>query len=964
LANLRPLKDWNHEAEPHIKEKGLWRFFRSMGVLPMQRFTHASHLTNLNLWLWLALVFTSCEDSFMKQATANKMGAVANLQTTIDSEGNFVAQIDPTKAETQLMRITEGAIAGAAVAIPPSALSIPVSIMVGEGVALTTNSFSKDLGLTGNALTAGGPSVSFTASQDVVASNPLTLSIPFGALSFALAEVDTDNLVVMYRWMTLKDGEPSYEVGVIPGDKVTRGQSKVSFQTTKFGTFQVGISETKITKPILAATEEPPALKSCERYAAAAFPSCTQDGQVGCVTTESFKAADLSLAKSEFILAGKTMASVTGNVTLPDPGKVLTNTSYGAGGIEKSGTLTLPDPSKVLASSASYGNPASLTTPTLTDRGVWDLRTSFAGAGYYSSVTNMPNAVGIAGGATVLGLPIPAAPSLCSVDGAASCVVDGSNFKAAKLSDFGANDILSGKTIAGVSGAAPARPATCSSDGEMGCVVVGPNYAAAIVTGAAPKILFGSSVAGIQGTAASRPTDCSADGEFGCIVNGPDFAAAKVAGAAKKILQNFSVAGIEGAATLPPVGSVLATTRYGNPDSQNIGLMTLPYPDKVLAGSGVYGDPSTPVLPTLPSRGTLNLTDAFPGAGYYTDANNPPDATKIASGTRILGIDGSLTASAVSVEPWNLRAGVNVGGVVGNLRTNCRNSGNPLVYTTQPSVSATISNGTPLQIRFASASLASTYALGEQIFVKVLNGGSALSTNHFKIDRINNDTADILPINSGGYGTAVSNSQVAIYRFFVDPWDTIDDSLLSMNYQPMLPTGWSPLQQCGGIRNANNLDGQWIDMTFVNNSYTGCTAASCALLDTNSKLIWSRKSDTTSTTESWDAAKTFCQSDGSLMSYPGSTIFRWRIPTQKELMAAYVNGLNSTLAQTNLMDRAKTVWSSTNFTNTIGANASNAWTMHLATGQISNSSKGGNNNTLCVRELGTTMIPGTVMTVP
>lgn len=789
----------------------------------MRTSIHLSALPNLQVWLWLALVFTSCEDSFMKQATANKMGAVANLQTTIDDAGNFVAQIDPSKAETQLMRITEGAIAGAAVAIPPSALSIPVSIMVGEGVALTTNSFSKDLGLTGNAITAGGPSVSFTASQDVVASNPLTLSIPFGALAFALAEVDTDNLVVMYRWLTLKDGEPSYEVGVIPGDKVTRGQNKVSFQTTKFGTFQVGISETKITKPLLAATEEPPALKSCERYAAAAFPTCTQDGQVGCVTTESFKAADLSLAKSEFILAGKTMA--------------------------------------------------------------------------------------------------------------------------------------------GVSGAAPARPATCSSDGEMGCVVVGPNHRAALITGADAKIISGASVAGINGTAPSRPSDCDADAASNCVVDGPDFAAAKISGAAQKILKGYSVAGIEGAATLPPVGSVLAATRYGNPDAQSIGLLTLPYPDKVLAGSGFYGDPAAQVQPTLPSRGTLNLTDAFPGAGYYTDANNPPDASKIASGTRILGIDGSLIGGAVSVQPWNLRAGVTVGEVTGNLRTNCRNTGNPLVYTTQTPQTATITGTFPLQIKFNSQAIANTYNVGEQLLIKVVSG-SALLTNNFKIDAITADTAVMSASNGSTYGSPLLNSTLDIYRFLSDPWETVDDSLFSNIYQSILPRSWDFWNQCGGIRNATNLDGQWIDMTFASSSFTACTSASCALLDTTSKLIWSRKSNTTTTTDTWDAAKHFCLNDPVLNTYPDSNIFKWRLPTQKELMAAYVNGLSSVLNQAQLMDRAKTVWSSTNFLSATGTSATQAWTMYLATGQINASLKTLANNTLCVRDIGTTVIPGTAPAVP
>jgi hypothetical protein len=463
----------------------------------------------------------------MKQTTANKMGAVANLQTTLDSEGNFVAQIDPTKAETQLMRITEGAIAGAAVAIPPAALSIPVSIMVGEGVALTTNSFSQDLGLTGNTIAAGGPSVSFTASQDVVASNPLTLSIPFGALAFALADVDTDNLVVMYRWMTLKDGEPSYEVGVIPGDKVTRGQNKVSFQTTKFGTFQVGISETKISRPLLAATEEPPALKSCERYVAAVYPTCTSDGQVGCVTTENFKAVDMNLAKSEFILAGKTMASITGNVSLPDVGKVLASVTYGAAGRGLTGTATLPIPGNVLSGTSTYGDPASPLVPSMDNRGAWDLQSPFAGAGYYSGVSNMPTASSLATGTNLLGFDVMSTPPTCSEDGQRGCRVIGPNFAAAAISISSADRILHPTKIGGITGSVHLPS---EADVKHG------------VQFGAGSTLTGSLITG------ATVTECTSTNQTNCITN-PDFPSVQkssIAENASKFLNDLNIAGVTG----------------------------------------------------------------------------------------------------------------------------------------------------------------------------------------------------------------------------------------------------------------------------------------------------------------------------------------------------------------------------------------------------------------------------------
>jgi hypothetical protein len=402
------------------------------------------------------LLFVSCEDKFMKQTTADKTAAIATLQTKLDDSGNHVASFDPTKSETQLMRITSGAIAGAAVAIPPAALSIPVSIAVGEGVSLATSSFSQTLGITDNKINAGGPSVSFSASQDVVASNPMTLSIPFGSTSLSLNDGESENIIVMYRWTTIENGETKFEAGILPGENVTRAKNKVSFQTTKFGTFQVGVAEKKITTAVVAKTEEPPALKSCEMYAAelypkcsthnqttcltsdsyraadanmlkqefflsdisignvtlptaskvivgtsygamgnikgtfslnandmslrscdrfiaAVYPNCSKDGQIGCVTTAAYPAADMTLIKSDFILAGRVIAGVSGSVVLPDASKVLSGTQYGVGGVGTTGTYVADRPILIYATPSSIdgkiGDPLSISPSTLDPKG-------------------------------------------------------------------------------------------------------------------------------------------------------------------------------------------------------------------------------------------------------------------------------------------------------------------------------------------------------------------------------------------------------------------------------------------------------------------------------------------------------------------------------------------------------------------------------------------------------------------
>lgn len=58
---------------------------------------------------------------------------------------------------------------------------------------------------------------------------------------------------------------------------------------------------------------------------------CISDGEIGCVTTSSFPAADISGA-SNILLSGGILAGISGNVTLPDAGSVLDSESFGVSG--------------------------------------------------------------------------------------------------------------------------------------------------------------------------------------------------------------------------------------------------------------------------------------------------------------------------------------------------------------------------------------------------------------------------------------------------------------------------------------------------------------------------------------------------------------------------------------------------------------------------------------------------------
>jgi alpha-tubulin suppressor-like RCC1 family protein len=213
----------------------------------------------------VTLILSGCSDNFMKASVKDQSTLANELSTTKDAAGNYSAALDPGAKTTQTMRASSGSVAGSAIAMPSGALSIAVNVTIGEGASLASSSVTQQIGLSGNPTTAAGPAVSFVPSSSVEATSPFTLSIPIQASSsLALNEAtfDTDNLVIIYNWMSVVNGVPTYSVGLLTRKDLTVGAKAVQFQTTKFGTFQLAVTKTKVTQKIEVPTIEPPVLKS------------------------------------------------------------------------------------------------------------------------------------------------------------------------------------------------------------------------------------------------------------------------------------------------------------------------------------------------------------------------------------------------------------------------------------------------------------------------------------------------------------------------------------------------------------------------------------------------------------------------------------------------------------------------------------------------------------------------------
>jgi hypothetical protein len=187
----------------------------------------------------------SCNDNFSKSSVRDRSSKIASVATVVDAEGNVSSALDSTSTVTQTMRASTGAAAGSALSMPPGALAFPVSVTIGEGASLTSSSTSAQMGLSGNAVTAAGPSISFMPSAAIEASSPFTLSIPVSlstGLSLDASILDNENLIVIYKWTTVEDGVSSYSVGILPRSELLIASNAVQFQTTKFGTFRYALA--------------------------------------------------------------------------------------------------------------------------------------------------------------------------------------------------------------------------------------------------------------------------------------------------------------------------------------------------------------------------------------------------------------------------------------------------------------------------------------------------------------------------------------------------------------------------------------------------------------------------------------------------------------------------------------------------------------------------------------------------
>lgn len=202
--------------------------------------------------------------------------------------------------------------------------------------------------------------------------------------------------------------------------------------------------------------------------------------------------------------------------------------------------------------------------------------------------------------------------------------------------------------------------ADCSADGATGCLTV-TGFPSANTTGAAAKILTGQTLAGVSGSATVVPANCSADGQTNCVAV-TTFPALQKSLLTEGLLKNGTVInGVTGAypnATYPLAGSTAA-----------VDLTAATFNAQVKSATAFEYFDSTGSLQTgagdadITAANIKSAIDIFSSTGTFGANCTADGATDCLATSRYKSMD---TDSSV-VSTWDIRSGKTLGGISGSL---------------------------------------------------------------------------------------------------------------------------------------------------------------------------------------------------------------------------------------------------------------------------------------------------------
>jgi hypothetical protein len=194
------------------------------------------------------------------------------------------------------------------------------------------------------------------------------------------------------------------------------------------------------------------------------------------------------------------------------------------------------------------------------------------------------------------------------------------------------------------------------------------------------------------------------------------------------------------------------------------------------------------------------------------------------------------------------------------------------------------------------------------------------------------NTGDLTLFNFDESGTLTNSGHVDGDN--LDWFDTVDDFISIGAASPGdIVTGWDD-QYCTAATD-------WLDVSI--DGGTGgdgnCDESvdDCAYKDRMTNLVWS---EVQSTSGNWKTSISTCDT----LTFLGSS--DWRLPTQKEAMTAYANGIKG-IQGTDFGSLDQFFWTSTSYS----VNTTGAWYIRLTTGEVSFAGKTNSISIICVQGL-------------
>ena len=602
----------------------------------------------------LSIISVGC-DKFSQNSVRDQregliegVGKAKTIEMVTDpSSGVISGKMAANSPFTQEIRAaSDGALKGTVLSFPPGTLRVDTEIAVEESVSLASASLGATLGIAG----------SLTKSSTAIAVLPQTATDPAQPFTVAISLSTSDNLrlamenlVILYKVKIFAENRTV--AGVIPTSAITVEGNVVKFSAQYFGAFQAAYSSVPVTEEKKVEVSTPIQAKR----EVANLPPLSISGRSSFVVRTG---DTVQLTGQNF---RPTMTLALGTSAVKDA-KVQSDTSASFVVPETSSSGLMPltvDQDGTTQAVALFYSAAPLPYPVSTQ----SPSDVCQGTIYYDG-----------NGKQVSGTK-PCIVEACSATKAVTCVAN-DNFPAVDKANLPVDKIRVGTTISGRTGTL----GDCSEAGD-GCVVVAP-FKAADATSLAPKIVFGYTVAGVAGTVISEShVSCTAENTLGCITTA-NFPPVNISGLADKIVSPLTVAGVTGNVALPVEADVKLGVTYG------------------VGGTGLTGSYSGGG-----GGGATNCDSATHTSCLATTSFPSVDPTQIAPnsirfGTTIAGVGGSIAncssdgSSSCYVEgtfkavdyvaltdsAWNIRAGTNIAGVPGQLKTNCRNTVNSTYY--------------------------------------------------------------------------------------------------------------------------------------------------------------------------------------------------------------------------------------------------------------------------------------------